>query len=61
MKTAAWNVNPIRKRPDRVIARLGFQHPNVLCMRGNRDETERIPFHKEAAMYRGTDTAASQA
>jgi exodeoxyribonuclease-3 len=43
MKTATWNVNSIRKRPDRVIAWLGDHQPDVLSVQETKIEDEAFP------------------
>src|SRR5688572_9430702 len=54
MKIAAWNINSIRARLDRLLDLLATRQPDVLCLQETKCPDELFPTGElEAAGYRG--------
>lgn len=57
MKLATWNVNSIRSRISRVVAWLGEQQPDVLCLQELKCTDEQFPY--DAVIEAGYQAAVS--
>src|SRR5260370_30850181 len=53
MKIASWNINSLRKRQDRLFARLEVTQPDIVCLQETKCPDELFPaLALQAAGYR---------